>query len=165
MLQQLTGNISQTDRSVVAMEILIPFLEDWAHSSFFSSQRGQLQCSVIFGRVRWVSHRCYEPAPLGHRGLDHLGDLLCKSWVSKAGLALLALQLWLVSWSSWVHDCLLCKAGRLVGLADCYAAIALADNATFLLAVNRIAAFRWHPAIIAYVIISSCGSVGSASAP
>ena len=34
------------------------------------------------------------------------------------------------------------KAGRLVGLADCYAAIVLADNATFLLAVNRIAAFR-----------------------
>ena len=32
------------------------------------------------------------------------------------------------------------KAGRLVGLADCYAAIALADNATFLLAVNR----TWH---------------------
>ena len=37
---------------------------------------------------------------------------------------------------------LFCKAGRLVGLADCYAAIVLADNATFLLAVNRIAAFR-----------------------
>ena len=34
------------------------------------------------------------------------------------------------------------KAGRLVGLSDCYAVIALADNATFLLAVNRIAAFR-----------------------
>ena len=33
------------------------------------------------------------------------------------------------------------KAGRLVGLAGCYAAIVLADNATFLLAVNRIAAF------------------------
>ena len=32
-----------------------------------------------------------------------------------------------------------CKAGRLVGLVDCYAVIALADNATFLLAVNRIA--------------------------
>ena len=28
------------------------------------------------------------------------------------------------------------------GLADCYAVIVLADNATFLLAVNRIAAFR-----------------------
>ena len=34
------------------------------------------------------------------------------------------------------------KAGLLVGSADCYAAIVLADNATFLLAVNRIAAFR-----------------------
>ena len=35
-----------------------------------------------------------------------------------------------------------CKAGRLVGLADRYAAIVLADNATFLLAVNCIAAPR-----------------------
>ena len=34
------------------------------------------------------------------------------------------------------------KAGRLVGLADSYAVIVLADNATFLLAVNRIAALR-----------------------
>ena len=34
------------------------------------------------------------------------------------------------------------KAGRLVGKADCFAVIALADNATFLLAVNRIAALR-----------------------
>ena len=34
------------------------------------------------------------------------------------------------------------KAGRLVGLADCYAVTVLADNATFLLAVNRIAPFR-----------------------
>ena len=40
------------------------------------------------------------------------------------------------------------KAGRLVGLADCYAAIVLADSATFLLAVNRIAAFRLHSAVI-----------------
>ena len=40
------------------------------------------------------------------------------------------------------------KAGRFVGLADCYAVIALADNATFLLVVNRIAAFRSHFAII-----------------
>ena len=40
------------------------------------------------------------------------------------------------------------KAGRLVGIADCYAAIVLADNATFLLAVNRITAFRRHSAII-----------------
>ena len=42
------------------------------------------------------------------------------------------------------------KAGRLVGSADYYAVIALADNATFLLAVNRMVAFppqspnRWH---------------------
>ena len=57
------------------------------------------------------------------------------------------------------------KAGRLVGLADCYAAIVLDDNATFLLAANRIAAFRLHSAITANVIISSRGSVGSASAP
>ena len=34
------------------------------------------------------------------------------------------------------------KAGRLVGLADCYAVIVLADNVTFLLDVNRIATFR-----------------------
>ena len=57
------------------------------------------------------------------------------------------------------------KAGRLVGFADCYAVIVLADNATFLLAVNRIAAFRSHSAIIAIVIISCRGSVGRASAP
>ena len=34
------------------------------------------------------------------------------------------------------------KAGRFVGLADCYAVIALANNATFLLAVNRMVAFH-----------------------
>ena len=34
------------------------------------------------------------------------------------------------------------KAGRLVGFAGSYAVIVLADNATFLLAVNRIAALR-----------------------
>ena len=39
------------------------------------------------------------------------------------------------------------KAGWLVGLADCYAAIVLADKATFLLAANRIAAYRQHFAI------------------
>ena len=33
------------------------------------------------------------------------------------------------------------KAGRLVGLSGNYAVIVLADSATFLLAVNRIAAF------------------------
>ena len=33
------------------------------------------------------------------------------------------------------------KAGQLVGLADCYAVLVLADNATFLSAVNRIPAY------------------------
>ena len=55
------------------------------------------------------------------------------------------------------------KAGRLVSLAGCYAAIVIADNATFLLSVNRIAAFQPHSAIIPNVIISSRGSVGRAS--
>ena len=44
-----------------------------------------------------------------------------------------------------MHLCCQCeftKAGRLVGKAECFAVIALADNATFLLAVNRIAAPR-----------------------
>ena len=45
-------------------------------------------------------------------------------------------------YKAWtVKNSLVSKAGRLVGLADCYAVIVLADNATFLLAVNRIAAF------------------------
>ena len=35
-----------------------------------------------------------------------------------------------------------CKAGRFVGSVDCYAVIVLADNATFLLAVNLMVAFR-----------------------
>ena len=48
------------------------------------------------------------------------------------------------------------KAGQLVG---CYAATALADNATFLLAVKRIAALTSQYAIIA------TGSAGRASAP
>ena len=60
--------------------------------------------------------------------------------------------------------CIYSKAGRLVGLADCYAVIVIADNATFLLALNRIAAFRPHSAIISYISISSRGSVGRASA-
>ena len=34
------------------------------------------------------------------------------------------------------------KAGRFVSLVNCYAALVLADNATFLLAVNRAVAFR-----------------------
>ena len=55
-------------------------------------------------------------------------------------------------------------AGRLVGLADCYAAIVLADNATFLLPVNRIAAFRSHLAFMFNAVFSSCGSAGRASA-
>ena len=56
-------------------------------------------------------------------------------------------------------------AGRLVGFAGCYAVIVLADNATFLLAVNRIAAFWSNSAVIAMKIISCCGSDGRASAP
>ena len=56
------------------------------------------------------------------------------------------------------------KARRLVGLAYCYAVIVLADNATFLLAVSRIAAFRLHSAIISCVTTRSSGSVGRASA-
>ena len=56
------------------------------------------------------------------------------------------------------------KAGWLVGLADCYAVIVLADNATFLLAVNRIAAFRSDSAIIAIRTINCRGSDGRASA-
>ena len=45
-------------------------------------------------------------------------------------------------WTSLPHPLLhVTKAGMLVGLADCYAVIALANNATFLLAVNRIAVF------------------------
>ena len=58
-----------------------------------------------------------------------------------------------------------CKAGRLVGFADCYAVIVLADNATFLLAVNRIAASRSDSAIITHKTTRSRGSVGRASAP
>ena len=34
------------------------------------------------------------------------------------------------------------KAWRFVGLADCYAAMVLANNATFSLAVNRMVTFR-----------------------
>ena len=51
VLQQFTGNTSQTDRSVIAREMLISFLEDGAYSSFFSSQRGRWQCPVIFGSL------------------------------------------------------------------------------------------------------------------
>ena len=57
------------------------------------------------------------------------------------------------------------KAGWLVGLADRYAAIVLADSATFLLAVNRIAAFHSHSAITPNEINSSHGSVGRTSVP
>ena len=57
------------------------------------------------------------------------------------------------------------KAGRLVGFADCYAVIALAGNATFLLAENRIAAHRSHSAVMCNVTISCRGSIGRASAP
>ena len=51
-------------------------------------------------------------------------------------LILITLVVVLISYRRGVH-----KAGRLVCLADCYAAIVLADNATLLLVVNRIAAF------------------------
>ena len=40
------------------------------------------------------------------------------------------------------HFIVFSEAGRLVGLADSYAVRELADNATFLLAVNLTAAFR-----------------------
>ena len=56
------------------------------------------------------------------------------------------------------------KAGRLVGLADSCAVIVLADSATFLLAVNCMAAFRSHSAVMLCIVISCCGSVGWASA-
>ena len=83
-----------------------------------------------------------------------------------------SMQLWLyiiyklTSQTRTVHA-LHTKAGRFVGLADCYAAIVLADNATFSLAVNRMVTFlpqssnRWH-----YVKLISCcrGSSGTASA-
>ena len=59
----------------------------------------------------------------------------------------------------------LTKAGRLVGLAGCCAVLVLAYNATFLLAVDRIAAYRSHSAISTSIIICSRGSVGRASAP
>ena len=66
-----------------------------------------------------------------------------------------------------MHLNLILHVLRLGGLsaADCYAVIVLADSATFLLAVNRIAAFRLHSAIIPMIIIRSRGSVGSTSAP
>ena len=56
------------------------------------------------------------------------------------------------------------KAGRIVGIADSYAVIVLADSATFLLAVNRIAALRSDSAVIIGLIISCRGSDGRASA-
>ena len=81
----------------------------------------------------------------------HLRSL--KRTVAYLNLSVHSLKLWVRT-----------KAGRPVGLADCYAVIVLADNATFLLAVNRKAAFRSHSAIITYVIRSSRGSAGRASA-
>ena len=47
------------------------------------------------------------------------------------------------------HICnlkLAAKAGRFVGKAGCYAVLVLADNATFSLAVNCMAAYRTQPA-------------------
>ena len=68
-------------------------------------------------------------------------------------------------WNGFTITSVIGKAGRLVGFADCYAVIVLADNATFLLAENRIAAYRSHSAVIYNVIISCRGSIGRASAP
>ena len=51
----------------------------------------------------------------------------------------LVTQILLKLWSHLPN--LLLKAGRFDGLANSYAAIVLADNATFLLAVNRMVAF------------------------
>ena len=45
-----------------------------------------------------------------------------------------------------------------------HAVIVLADSATFLLAVNRIAAFRSYSAVIQYLIIGCRGAVGRWSA-
>ena len=67
----------------------------------------------------------------------------------------------------WQHtdSIVVSKAGQLVGIAGCYADIVIADNATFLLAVNHIAAYRADSAIITLVIMCSRGSVGIATAP
>ena len=45
------------------------------------------------------------------------------------------------------------KAGWFVGKAGCYAVVALADNATFSLAVNRMVAFQTvpHTGLIVYI--------------
>ena len=59
------------------------------------------------------------------------------------------------------------KAGRFVGIANCYAPIVLADNTTSLLAVNRRVAHRTQAPNRSYysIIISDCrGSTGRASA-
>ena len=56
------------------------------------------------------------------------------------------------------------KAGRFVGLADCYGALPLTDNATILLAVNRMAAFRQNSANLPLGITSHRGSTGRTSA-
>ena len=57
------------------------------------------------------------------------------------------------------------KAGRFVSSADCYAAMVLADNATFLLAVNRMVAVCTQAADRSHytIIISGC-RFGRASA-
>ena len=57
-----------------------------------------------------------------------------KTWVW------VVLKYWYLTFVTTEGGCT--KAGRLVGFADCYAAIVLGDNATFLLAVNRMVAFR-----------------------
>ena len=53
------------------------------------------------------------------------------------------------------------KAGRFVGKAGCYAVVAFADNATFSLAVNRMATFRTQAANRShqpYILISCRGA-------
>ena len=45
-----------------------------------------------------------------------------------------------------ILKCVTIKAGRFVGLADCYAAKVLVDNAAFLF-VNSVVAFRTQAAI------------------
>ena len=55
------------------------------------------------------------------------------------------------------------KAGPFVGLADCCAALVVADNATFLLAVNRMAAFRQNSANQLYRITYHRGATGRVS--
>ena len=68
---------------------------------------------------------------------------------------------------SYIHEWHYGKAGRLVGKADCCAVASIADNATFLLAANRMAAFRSQSQIrqhCPFDNICCCGSTGRPSA-